>query len=57
MYKILIRLHKWTFDEIANLNHWQQLIAADVNMEDVGSDTMTFSNMAEYNSWKAESGL
>ena len=52
IYKLLIRLHKWTFDEIANLNRWQQFIAADVSLEDI-SDRLEFETMEDYLEWKA----
>ena len=57
IYKILIRLHKWTFDEIANLNPFQQLLAAEVDVSDTGPDVLEFASLAEYNRWKAESRL
>ena len=56
VYKTLIQLHKWTFDEIANLNQFQQLLAAEVSPQDVQSDALTFPDMASYLRWKAESG-
>lgn len=52
IYKLLISLHKWTFEEIASLNRWQQAIAADVEASDY-SDTLEFRNEEDYLRWKA----
>jgi hypothetical protein len=57
IYRILIRTTKWTFDQIAELNVWQQLIVAEVDIKDTEPGTIEFATMADYNRWKAESGL
>jgi len=51
---MLLRRYKWTFETIANLNPWQQLLAADVKVEDVANDVIEFETEAEYLAWKAE---
>jgi hypothetical protein len=52
VYKFLIKLYKWTFSEIANLNIWQQMLAADVSFAK-GSDLVEFETEADYLRWKA----
>jgi len=51
IYKMLIRMHKWTFDQVSDLNIWQQLLALDVSFNKA-SDVLEFSSMEEYNEWQ-----
>ena len=56
IYRILIKLHHWTFDEVASLNRWQQVLAADMDFSKA-DDTVEFATMEEYLAWKESKDL
>jgi hypothetical protein len=53
IYELIIKSRNWTFDEIAKLNLWQQLIAIELTIKDVASDTIEFATEADYQKWLA----
>ena len=57
IYKALILRHKWTIDYIAELNPWQQILAADVDYKESSvQDLLEFATMEEYLRWKNMQG-
>lgn len=55
LYGILIEMHGWTFDDIANMNTYQQLVAAGLHVNK-NSNLIQFSSMAEYHQWRQANG-
>lgn len=53
IYKMLISRYKWTFDTIANLNIWQQMIALGADVGSLEEDIIEFATEADYLRWKA----